>query len=148
MRTKKVILEDIQDGEIILMDVDFIWEKSDITNVIRLWKNNRSLKYIAKEMEREIDEVFLLLLHLARQNRIEKRNSYIWGVESENTKYYYLLNIDKTARKGYNCYLLQTRYGYTVNEEKAGLFTQEEALTICRNDKRNQTVMLPYISQH
>ena len=148
MRTKKVILEDIQDGEIILMDVDFIWEKSDITNVIRLWKNNRSLKYIAKEMEREIDEVFLLLLHLARQKRIEKRNSYIWGVESENTKYYYLLNIDKTARKGYNCYLLQSRCGYTVNEEKAGLFTQEEALTICRNDKRNQTVMLPYISQH
>ena len=71
------MLEDIQDGEIILMDVDFIWGKSDITNVIRLWKNNRSLKYIAKEMEREIDEVFLFLLHLARQNRIEKWNSYI-----------------------------------------------------------------------
>ena len=44
-----------------------------------MWNENYSFKEILKEIKREGDELFLLLLHLARKNQIKERVGFIWG---------------------------------------------------------------------
>lgn len=65
---------------IILEDLDFLWSKETIEKVKIMWEMNIGLKGISKVVDREEDEVFLLLLHLARNREIKRRDSYIWGV--------------------------------------------------------------------
>ncbi len=65
---------------IILEDLNFQWEVKKIKKVKKLWNDGTSFKEIVKEVGREEDEVFLLLLHLARKGRIESRAGYIWGI--------------------------------------------------------------------
>lgn len=54
--------------------------KETIEKVKTMWEMHIGLKGIAKVVAREEDEVFLLLLHLARNREIKRRDSYIWGV--------------------------------------------------------------------
>lgn len=65
---------------IILEDLDFLWSEETIEKVKNMWDMHIGLKGISKVVNREEDEVFLLLLHLARKKEIKKRDSYIWGV--------------------------------------------------------------------
>lgn len=53
--------------------------KKDISNVKKMWDENYSFKEMLKEIKREGDELFLLLLHLARRNQIKEREGFIWG---------------------------------------------------------------------
>lgn len=71
------------DIEIILEDVEFAWRKSDIQEVIKLWGYGIPLKKISERINRDLDEVFLLLLHLARNGTIKKRENFIWGNDYE-----------------------------------------------------------------
>ena len=64
---------------IILQDIEFAWNKKDISKVKQMWNENYSFKEILKEIKREGDELFLLLLHLARKNQIKERVGFIWG---------------------------------------------------------------------
>lgn len=64
---------------IILDDIEFAWNKSDIEKVIKLWKYGISFKEIVKRINRDGDEVFLLLLHLSRKGQIKKRKNYLLG---------------------------------------------------------------------
>ncbi|NGT47716.1 hypothetical protein G6Z17_01545 [Clostridium perfringens] len=66
---------------IILEDLNFQLEVKKIKKVKNLWNEGTSFKEIVKEVGREEDEVFLLLLHLARKGRIENRVGYIWGMQ-------------------------------------------------------------------
>ena len=72
------------DVEIILDDIEFAWNKSHIKKIINMWRAGRTISYIGKEMNRDYDEVFLLLFHLSRQGLIKKRDNYIWG-DGRNT---------------------------------------------------------------
>lgn len=65
---------------IILEDLDFLWPEDTVEKVKNMWEMNIGIKGITKVINREEDEVFLLLLHLARNKEIKKRDSYIWGV--------------------------------------------------------------------
>ena len=67
------------DVVIILQDIEFAWNKKDISKVKKMWDENYSFKEILKEIKREGDELFLLLLHLARKNQIKERVGFIWG---------------------------------------------------------------------
>ena len=67
------------DVVIILQDIEFAWNKKDISKVKKMWDENYSFKEILKEIKREGDELFLLLLHLARRNQIKEREGFIWG---------------------------------------------------------------------
>lgn len=67
------------DVVIILQDIEFAWNKKDISKVKQMWNENYSFKEILKEIKREGDELFLLLLHLARKNQIKERVGFIWG---------------------------------------------------------------------
>ena len=64
---------------VILEDVEFAWKKKDMDLVVKLWRYNKSIKYIIERIDRDGDEVFLLLLHLARNGLIKKRENFIWG---------------------------------------------------------------------
>lgn len=64
---------------VILDDIEFAWRREDIKYVINLWKYGKGIKYISEKLGRNGDEVFLLLIHLARKGEIKKRKGYIWG---------------------------------------------------------------------
>ncbi|WP_072986825.1 hypothetical protein [Clostridium cavendishii] len=65
--------------ELILEDINFMWKKEEINKVKDMWNGGESLKDITEAVNREGDEVFLLLLHLARQRKIKIRKGFIWG---------------------------------------------------------------------
>lgn len=64
---------------IILEDLNFMWEKEQIDRVIELWQEGINVIDIATEINRNTEEVFLLLMHLGRKDRIKKRAGYFWG---------------------------------------------------------------------
>lgn len=68
-----------EDTIIILDDLEFTWEIDDIKKVKSLWDSGQSIENITAAVKREGDEVFLLLLHLARHEKISQRVGYIWG---------------------------------------------------------------------
>jgi hypothetical protein len=65
--------------KVILEDMDFIWDTKDIEKAKLLWKEGLSLKSMSRAFKRESTEVFMLLVHLDRQGKIEPRKGYIWG---------------------------------------------------------------------
>ena len=64
---------------IALLDLDFSWASADKEEVKQYWQEGESIEYISRQLEREIDEVFLLLMDLARKEEIEDRGNGIWG---------------------------------------------------------------------
>ena len=65
--------------EIILQDIEFAWKIKDIETIKKMWERNCSLKQMIKKINRNGDEIFLLLIHLSRQGEIKKRKGFIWG---------------------------------------------------------------------
>ncbi|OOR67376.1 helix-turn-helix domain containing protein, partial [Bacillus cereus] len=49
------------------------WDEDDVWRVQEAWNNNESVFAIGQRIERDPDEVALLLMDLARKGRIEKR---------------------------------------------------------------------------
>lgn len=68
------------EGQVILLDMDFAWQNEDIETVQTMWQEGYSIEKISERVKREVDEVFLLLLHLARKRKIKERPNDIWGV--------------------------------------------------------------------
>jgi hypothetical protein len=58
---------------IVLEDMNFIWEQSDLREVKKMWKMNFSIKYMAEYFDRDPDEILLALIHLAKDDRIKSR---------------------------------------------------------------------------
>lgn len=63
---------------IILENLDFEWELKDIDKVINLWNEGKSLMDISKEVKRNTNETFLLLMHLSIKGTIKKRPGYLY----------------------------------------------------------------------
>lgn len=62
-----------------LLDMNFQWMPDEVEKVIDMWEKGYHLQLIADEINREGDEVMILLLDLARKSQIEKRENSIWG---------------------------------------------------------------------
>lgn len=63
-----------RDELVIALDgLDFSWYRDEISAVIRMWEGGQSLPDISDSVGRCCDEVFLLLLHLARNEKIKTR---------------------------------------------------------------------------
>jgi len=59
---------------IALEDADFSWYPQDVEKVRRLWAEGKSVYQISKAFDnRDPDEVTLLIMDLARRQRISKR---------------------------------------------------------------------------
>lgn len=54
---------------IVLEDMNFHWPAKDIETVLRLWNEGMSINYIGKQVERDVDEISLLLVELAERHR-------------------------------------------------------------------------------
>jgi len=64
---------------IILEDLDFSWFKHEISKVKELWALGEHIADIAKAVNRDQDEVALLIMHLARNRKIRKRQKGVFG---------------------------------------------------------------------
>ena len=60
-------------------DIDFSWDKEQIPQVIRLWRLGYSLEEISIEMERRIEDVFILLYDLSLKEKIKARKGGLFG---------------------------------------------------------------------
>ena len=72
-------LKNIDNNYIALLDMDFSWKNVDVEKIITMWEEGLSITIIASKFRREEDELFLLLLDLARNKRIKERFTGIWG---------------------------------------------------------------------
>lgn len=65
---------------IALDGLDFSWDPKAVEKVKKLWSDGRHISDIAKTVRRDIDEVALLVMHLARKKQIKPRNGGCFGV--------------------------------------------------------------------
>lgn len=79
MSNKRKITDDKK--IIILENLNFQWRVEEIDQVKKMWSDGVEFKEIIKLLNRDGDEIFLLLLHLARIGRIKTREGYIWGIQ-------------------------------------------------------------------
>jgi predicted regulator of amino acid metabolism with ACT domain len=64
---------------IALEDLDFTWYPTEVEKVKKLWKYGRHIRDIAKQVRRDIDEVAVLIMHLARKKEIKRRKMGVLG---------------------------------------------------------------------
>lgn len=62
-------------------DFSFLWTKSEIRKVQTLWNEGRHIADIADEIERDQDEIAMLIIWLARHGRLRKREGGVLGHE-------------------------------------------------------------------
>lgn len=56
-------------------ELDFVWDIRDISQVIQLWNSGNHIYEIAEEVQRETDEVAILLIDLRRKGKVRTRES-------------------------------------------------------------------------
>ena len=84
-RTEKLKTRPKSKLVIILDDLDFSWTKLEVAKAILMWRNGYSLGEMAKQLrpydgvKNAIDEVALLIMHLARQGKVGPREGGIFG---------------------------------------------------------------------
>lgn len=61
----------------VLEDLDFYWDEKELKTIKRMWLQELSVYYMALILDRDPDEILLAVIHLAREERIEKRKSGI-----------------------------------------------------------------------
>lgn len=59
--------------------LDFGWHQDEIARVIELWAEGEPLDQIAAKLDRDGDEVAILLMDLARRQRIRPRHNGVFG---------------------------------------------------------------------
>lgn len=64
---------------IALEDVNFLWNIRDVKQVEHWWNNGESIWSIGKKLNRDPDEVAILLMDMIRRNLISYREGGAWG---------------------------------------------------------------------
>ena len=64
---------------IALSELDFSWYPGEVEQVARLWRKGLHIAEIAERMERDIDEVAILIMDLARRGIVEPRKNGAMG---------------------------------------------------------------------
>lgn len=62
-----------------LADLDFTWYADEVTQVIRWWEDGIALGDMADRLGRNPDEVAILLIDLARSDKIKEREGGVYG---------------------------------------------------------------------
>lgn len=60
-------------------DLDFSWYPAEIEVVTGLWEQGAPLLVISKAIERDMDDIAVLLISLAREKRITPRPGGVFG---------------------------------------------------------------------
>ena len=66
---------------IALADLDFSWYPHEVLKVRKMWQTGARIEDIAKAVNRDCDEVAILLIDLARHGKIQRRRLGIYGGE-------------------------------------------------------------------
>ena len=64
---------------IALSELDFSWYRGEVEQVAQLWRKGMPVADIAEKMKRDIDEVAILIMDLARRDVIEPRKNGVAG---------------------------------------------------------------------
>lgn len=64
---------------IALDDLEFSWFPEEAALVQKIWEQGLHIADIAKAVKRDQDEVAVLIMHLARQGKIQLRKSGVFG---------------------------------------------------------------------
>ena len=64
--------------------MDFIWREQDVAEVERLWREGYDIRFIAKAVRRNIDEVVLLIMDRARCGALKRRPTGVFGKTEDN----------------------------------------------------------------
>ena len=64
---------------IALADLDFSFYPDEMEKVIESWRAGVEIAEIAQSLNREIDEIAILIMDLARKNKVEKRRGGVFG---------------------------------------------------------------------
>lgn len=88
------------------------------------------------DQDEPIDDLTAALVERLEKNEREKKSS------SEEIKYYYLMDLERTIGLGIATYWKQNRHGYTDHIEIAGTFKKEIAEEIVAKDFDQLTVMI------
>ena len=64
---------------IALSELDFSWYPGEVEQVAQLWRDGIHIADIAEKMKRDIDEVAILIMDLARRDVIEPRKNGAMG---------------------------------------------------------------------
>ena len=64
---------------IALSELDFSWYQNEVEQVAQMWRDGIHIADIAERMERDIDEVAILIMDLARRGVIGRRKNGAMG---------------------------------------------------------------------
>lgn len=64
---------------IALSELDFSWYHAEVEKIKKLWAYGLHIAKIAEMLERDIDEVAVLIMDLARKNKIRRRKNGVLG---------------------------------------------------------------------
>jgi hypothetical protein len=64
---------------IALSELDFSWFPGEVEKIKKLWAYGLHIAKIAEMLERDIDEVAVLIMDLARKNKIRRRKNGVLG---------------------------------------------------------------------
>lgn len=64
---------------IVLEGLNFFWDEPELEEIVQMWEEQFSVNYISDYFDRDPDEILLALLHLAKTDRIQKRNGGLFG---------------------------------------------------------------------
>jgi hypothetical protein len=67
-----------------LEDMNFIWDARDVEQFDHMWREGLSLIDIARALDRDPDEVALLVMDRARKGRVQSRRGGIFGNRRSN----------------------------------------------------------------
>ncbi len=59
---------------------DFTWYPHEVTDIIRMWEKGRHISDIAEAVDRDTDEVAVLIIDLARKGKIGYRENGVYGI--------------------------------------------------------------------
>lgn len=60
-------------------DFSFVWTGKEIRSVQNFWNEGRHIADISDEIERDQDEIAVLIIWLARHGRLRKRKGGVFG---------------------------------------------------------------------
>ena len=64
---------------IALSELDFSWYHAEVERVRKLWAYGLHIAEIAERLGRDVDEVAVLIMDLARKNKIRRRKNGVLG---------------------------------------------------------------------
>lgn len=58
---------------IVCEELNFLWDEDELFDISCMWNDGLSVMYIADYFKKDTDEILIALIHLARNDKINRR---------------------------------------------------------------------------